>query len=518
VATDQISVSSGSVSFVPRPGADPNAVARIRLTLRSSNPGPGTGTYVLSVPLSAPLPGPIAVGDAYAVSSGTALSVSSPGVLTNDLTRGGPALNAALVTTVAHGSLILAADGGFRYEASPGFIGLDTFWYRATNARGSSAPAPVRITVFASSSRPIAVDDTFVVVGGRELSVTSPGVLLNDQRNASPSLTSVLSTPVSNGTLELLSSGEFRYAPRSGFAGVDSFTYQAVGASGWSAPATVRITVEPGPTRVQPPTRLTATLVAGNTVLLQWVAPLNGPAPTAYVLEGGIGPGDVLASIATGSADPLVTLLVPTGSFYVRVHSVADSVRSDASNEIRIHVSVPVTPSPPEGLLGLVNGSTIGLAWRNTYEGGAPDAIVLDVTGSINTTIPLGSAESLVFHGVPSGVYTLRVRATNAAGGSEPSNAVTLSFPGQCSGAAGPPSRFVGARIGNTISLAWDPPESGAAPSSYELSVAGSFVGVIPVTGRSISGSVAPGTYSLALRSVNGCGKSAPVSTVVVVP
>ena len=107
----------------------------------------------------------------------------------------------------------------------------------------------------------------------------------------------------------------------------------------------------------------------------------GGLPPTDYVLEGGVNPGEVLASISVGSANPIYTFVAPTGAFHVRMHTLSGATRSAPSNEIRIFVNVPAPPSAPADLLGLVNGSSVALAWRNTFEGGAPGGLILDVTG-----------------------------------------------------------------------------------------------------------------------------------------
>jgi hypothetical protein len=46
-----------------------------------------------------------------------------------------------------------------------------------------------------------------------------------------------------------------------------------------------------------PPEGLFAASVAGNLVTLRWALPSVGPAPAQFVLEGGVAPGQVLASI-----------------------------------------------------------------------------------------------------------------------------------------------------------------------------------------------------------------------------
>jgi hypothetical protein len=115
---------------------------------------------------------------------------------------------------------------------------------------------------------------------------------------------------------------------------------------------------------------------------------------------------------------------------------VTGAFRSAASNEIRIDVGVPVAPSAPANLLGLVNGSTLSLAWTNTYAGGAPSSLVLDVSGSLVTSLPLGFGDHVSFASVPGETYALTLRAQNAGVTSPPSNAVTLRIPGPCSGPA----------------------------------------------------------------------------------
>src|SRR5690606_10070669 len=155
-----------------------------------------------------------------------------------------------------------------------------------------------------------------------------------------------------------------------------------------------------------------------------------------------------------------------------------------------------------------VNGTTLGLAWRNTFGGGAPSGLVLDVTGALTTSIPIGVSESFAFTGVPGGNYTLRLRAANAAGMSSASNPVSVSFPGMCSGAPAPPERFLVYRLGSTAHVIWEPASTGAAPASYVVHVSGSFVGAFPTAGRSVSSPIGPGTYHVSVTAVNACGTS----------
>jgi hypothetical protein len=160
----------------------------------------------------------------------------------------------------------------------------------------------------------------------------------------------------------------------------------------------------------------------------------------------------------------------------------------------------------------------VALAWRNTFEGGAPTSLILDVTGPVSTSLPLGLIESFRYVGVPPGTYTMSLRAVNAAGSSTSSNALTLTFPGQCSGAPNPPTNVIAFRLGNLVSVRWDPPATGPAPESYSVSVVSPISVSVPTTGRSVSGVVGRGNYNLRIFSVNECGVSVPtpVHTVVV--
>jgi len=182
-------------------------------------------------------------------------------------------------------------------------------------------------------------------------------------------------------------------------------------------------------------------------------------------------------------------------------------------------VHVPVPPSAPAHLLGVVNGSTLALAWTNTYAGGAPAALALDVTGSIVTSLPLGFGESASFAGVPGGTYTLALRALNAGGSSPPSNAVMVTFPGACSGPPLVPTNVLAYRVDRTVYVDWAPAASGPAPTGYVLHVSGSWLGSLSTPERDLQGAVGPGAYTLSVVAVNPCGASAgSAPQTVVVP
>ncbi len=273
------------------------------------------------------------------------------------------------------------------------------------------------------------------------------------------------------------------------------------------------------PTDAQPVTGLRVDQVAGTLVRFRWTAPRFGPAPESYILEGGVNPGDVVATLPTGSASPIFDVVVPPGSYHARVKTSASGTVSAPSNEVRVIVNLPVAPSAPISLTGVVNSSTLGLSWKNTFDGGPPTGLLLDVSGSLAASIPLGLTESFAFDGVPGGTYTLQLRAVNAGGTSPASNPVTLAFPATCTGAPAVPEQFLAYRVGAVVTVLWDPPATGAAPTSYVLDVTGSFVGTFPMTTRQISAPVTPGSYTVRVSAVNACGTSAATAAqTIVVP
>src|SRR5215471_17006936 len=117
-------------------------------------------------------PGLTAAADSYPAVSGSQSSVAAPGVLLNDIGGSAP-LSAFLVTNVTHGVLNLSSNGGFTYTATGGYIGTDTFWYRATDGITTSLPAQVTLTVGADHP-PVAANDSYTLPINAAFSVAAP--------------------------------------------------------------------------------------------------------------------------------------------------------------------------------------------------------------------------------------------------------------------------------------------------------------------------------------------------------
>ena len=154
-----------------------------------------------------------------------------------------------------------------------------------------------RLTVTGATSLPVptTLNDAYDTAFNTPLAVPTPGVLANDNSNGGGPMTAELVDTVSSGSLLLNANGSFTFTPAASFVGATSFTYRARNGAGPGNTATVTLTVRG--TTTLPPTELYAASISGNTVTLRWTPPPGGLPPTDYVLEGGVNPGEVLASI-----------------------------------------------------------------------------------------------------------------------------------------------------------------------------------------------------------------------------
>jgi hypothetical protein len=268
---------------------------------------------------------------------------------------------------------------------------------------------------------------------------------------------------------------------------------------------------------VQPPTGLAITSLSGSTVSIGWRAPLTGPAATGYVLEGGVRPGEVLATIPIAGATAGFTFAAPPGSYYIRLRTVSGALTSRPSGEVRLYVGAPAGPTAPTALSAYGRNASLVLRWRNTFGGGEPLGTAIDVSqnGARVASVPLPLTDTWTYDAVPAGTYTFTVRATNAAGTSGSSNGVTLTFPLSGCSAPGTPGTFSFAASGRTVVASWVKPATGTLPTGYTLEArlrnangSTTSLGSYAVTATRLSSPLGPGRYEVRVRSDNMCGSS----------
>ena len=148
-------------------------------------------------------------------------------------------------------------------------------------------------------------------------------------------------------------------------------------------------------------------------------------------------------------------------------------------------------------------------SWNAPSAGGPPTSYVLEAglaPGATFITLPT-TATSMVIPGIPAGTFFLRVRGVNSAGAGAPSNEITLRVGAGSVVAPNPPDHLFPNVIDGKLTLTWDLPSSGPAPTSYQLEVgtaAGrSDIAVVPTPTRVFQFTgVPPGFYFVRVRSV----------------
>ena len=119
----------------------------------------------------------------------------------------------------------LLADGTFEYAPDANYNGTDTFTYDLSDGSEVFLGTTVTITITPVNDPPTANDDSYTTRVGTTLSIDAPGVMSNDFDD-SGTLTAVLVTTTTSGTLTLNSNGSFAYTTTLTVAGSDSFTYK----------------------------------------------------------------------------------------------------------------------------------------------------------------------------------------------------------------------------------------------------------------------------------------------------
>ncbi len=188
---------------------------------------------------------PVAGANSYSIAEDNTLVVAGPGVLGNDSDGDGDTLTAVLVSGTSHGSLTLNSNGSFTYEPVDDFFGQDEFRYQATDGSLSSGVITVTLNVTSVNDAPVGTADSFSLLADTALSIEAPGVLENDTDTELATLSVMVVTGTSHGTLTLNPDGSFDYVPATGYVGPDSFVYRAFDGLDHSNDTTVSITVRP---------------------------------------------------------------------------------------------------------------------------------------------------------------------------------------------------------------------------------------------------------------------------------
>ena len=148
--------SDGSFTYTPSPNF--NGVTTFTYQVATSAGGAcpevSEGTAMVTITVTPVNDPPSAASDSFTALGNRTLNVAAPGVLGNDTDIDGDPLTAVKTSSPSHGTVSLAADGGFSYTPDAGYVGPDAFSYRANDGAANSPQRVVSLTIVAVPPTP----------------------------------------------------------------------------------------------------------------------------------------------------------------------------------------------------------------------------------------------------------------------------------------------------------------------------------------------------------------------------
>ncbi|MHB8220885.1 MAG: fibronectin type III domain-containing protein [Acidimicrobiales bacterium] len=232
------------------------------------------------------LPAPVAMTASYTTTSGKALSVGAPGLLTNGKSYGAiPVLS----TSPAHGTASITSDGAFTYTPTAGFVGTDSFKYSETNGHGSSKAT---VTIHVTPTFPGAPSKPTVTSGNGSVKVTWTAPT---DGGSAISLYTVTASGTGSGTGKTCTTTGATSCTVTGLTNGTSYTFKVVAkntvGTGPASPASTSVT----PATVPGAPRTLASSASAVSITVTWAAPLSsgGAALRSYEVFRGTSPGTV---------------------------------------------------------------------------------------------------------------------------------------------------------------------------------------------------------------------------------
>ena len=405
-ASGTLTLVGNQFTYIPVP--NDFGILSFSYTISDGNGGEDSALVMITIrPIN---DAPIAVDDVYTTDEDQVLTISTyaTGILANDTDVDNLLHMATLLPggEPTKGTVSINLNGTFTYTPNANATGVDTFIYKVSDMLGASDLGLVTININPVNDAPVAVADTYTTAEDTALVVTLPGILGNDSDVDGDTITAVLVSDVSNGTLTLNADGSFTYTPAANFVGTDSFSYKVNDSLLDSNTVTVEIDVTAvNDAPVANPLAFTVANAGVNTGTLTATdvdLPANTltfsllTAPTNGTVT--VGPSGTYTYTHNGSA----TL---SDSF---VFSVSDGTVSSTAT-VTITVLAAPTPPPVVNLAPVANPLTFTIAndalSTGTLTGSDPEGATLTftlVTSPVNGSILLS----------PAGVYTYNHNGT----------------------------------------------------------------------------------------------------------
>lgn len=280
--------------------------------------------------------------DRFVAARDQTAAIGAPGVLANDGAWGGAPYGSAatLVAGPLHGTLELAADGGFAYRPDPGYCGLDRFYYRVLAGSAYSLVASATIDVRQEVTPPV------TRLLGAPASWSPTSAVLSIEATDSPVGSGV------SATFYRLGHGKaIRYSSpfAISFEGTNTIEYWSIDVAGNTEPTqTANVTLDLTPPRTA--SDATPQYYRSATIHLTATDSLSGVARVQLRLDGGAWTtGNVCTTTAVGnhvlvfrSADRAGNV-EGTRTVFFHVDSKPRAELTNARAPYRVRVSSAVT-------------------------------------------------------------------------------------------------------------------------------------------------------------------------------
>ena len=226
-STNGTAVANVDGTITYSPNQDFNGADSYSYTFRDTA-GVISNVGAVSVTVAAITDAPIAVADAYNVTTGSRVTGN---ILSNDIDVDGDVLSVTPQSFFnVYGTINLLSDGSFTYDAGA-LTGTDTFTYTMSDGTVTTTGTITFNVTAAINQAPVANDDYVTVSRNTGVLANSVTVVVasNDSdpdTDGSLDLTSVdTSTSPNNGSVVVNADGTITYTPRAGFRGSDAFSY-----------------------------------------------------------------------------------------------------------------------------------------------------------------------------------------------------------------------------------------------------------------------------------------------------
>ncbi|QXH44848.1 autotransporter domain-containing protein [Pseudomonas xanthosomatis] len=466
-----LSLASGGVL-----SGTPSAVGTFNFTVTSTDAHNATGSQAYSLTV---------------VAATIAISPTTLGPLT-----AGTAYSQTLSATGGNGSYtwstagslppgITVSSGGV-VSGTPTSSGNYSFTVTATDSLGSTGSRGYAVTV--NDQAPVANNSTLTVQGG---SNNNP-VALN-LTGGSVSQVSIVSN-ASNGTATATGT-TILFTPAAGFAGTDSFTYNATGPGGTSNTATVSVTVTAPTISITPATLTNATQ---NTAYSQTLTASGSSGSYAFsVVAGSLPAGMNLSAVGSLSGTPTAA---GTSNFTVRAMS-SSGFFGDQAYTLTVNSLAPVAGAVSLSVAANSSANPVTL----NLSGGAATSVSVSSAPTHGTTSVSGTSISYTPTAGYSGPDSFSYIATGAGGSSSAATvSITVLAPTLAITPATPalPAATQNAAYSQSLSTS-----GGTAPYSFSVTSGALPAGLTLDASGSLSGTptaVATSNFTVTVTDANG--------------